>query len=113
MKTIQASAPPAPAQPKPAAASLVTVAQTRPARVPTILITQRTLKPISERGAMSGHKSHKKWVWIGILAAGGAAGAFAGSSLGAAAASHGVAGVAAASTAAVSIGTPTINIGKP
>jgi hypothetical protein len=55
-------------------------------------------------------RSHKKWIWIGILAAGGAAGAFAGSSV-ATAAVHNSTG--AALTAPVSIGTPTINLGKP
>jgi hypothetical protein len=111
--TIQASASSAPAQPNLAAASPASAAQSRPARVPTIVITQRTLKPVSGQGATSGHKSHTKWVWIGILAAGGAAGAFTGSSLGAAAAAHGSSGVAAGSTAAVTIGTPTITLGKP
>jgi hypothetical protein len=56
-------------------------------------------------------RSHKKWVWIGILAAGGVAGAFAGSSM-ATAAVHNSTGPAAV-TAPVTIGGPTITIGKP
>ena len=110
---IQANAPAAPAQPKVAAESPVSVGQSRPARVPTIVITQRTSRSNSERGVASGHKSHKRWVWIGILAAGGVAGAFTGSSLGNAAGSHGASGMAGASTAAISIGTPNITLGKP
>lgn len=86
----------------------------RPARISTIVITQGSRKPAA--GAMvSGaytarrNKSHKKWIWIGILAAGGVGGAFAGSSM---AAAHNSA-TAAAVTAGVTIGTPTISIGKP
>jgi len=78
----------------------------------TIIITQRSAKSSGGPVASSGGKSHKKWVWMGILAAGGAAGAFAGSSLGAVSAAHGSAN-AAGTNSSVSIGTPTITIGKP
>lgn len=83
--------------------------------VPTIIVTEKKSRSIAEVGADSGHKSHKKWVWIGLLAAGGAGAAFATTSMGAGAA-HGGGGAAAAgglSSAAVSIGAPTITIGKP
>lgn len=85
------------------------------ARVPTIILTQGSGKAIPAAMISRGYtaqksRSHKKWIWIGILAAGGAAGAFAGSSV-ATAAVHNSTG--AALTAPVSIGTPTINLGKP
>jgi hypothetical protein len=86
------------------------------ARIPTIIITQGSGKPVPAAMISRGYtaqksRSHKKWVWIGILAAGGVAGAFAGSSM-ATAAVHNSAS-AAALTAPVTIGTPTINLGKP
>jgi hypothetical protein len=86
-----------------------------PPRIPTIVITQGSRKPVA--GAISGvytahqGKSHKKWIWLGLLAAGGVGGAFAGSSMGATAAHNSA--TAAAVTAGVSIGTPTFSIGKP
>jgi len=83
----------------------------RPARVQTIVITQKS-KSTSGPSASSGHRSHKKWVWLGLLVAGGAAGAFAGQNLGAAAAAHG-APAPAATAASVSIGAPSITLGKP
>ena len=91
-----------------------TLAQSRPARVPTIIITDKSSKRIAEIGATSGHGSHKKWVWLGLLAAGGAAGALAGTGM-ISPAGHGTAtpAVAAGISAAVTIGNPTINIGKP
>jgi hypothetical protein len=86
------------------------------ARIPTIIFTQGSGKPVPAAMVSRGYtaqksKSHKKWIWIGILAAGGVAGAFAGSSM-ATAAVHNSTG-AAALTAPVTIGTPTINLGKP
>jgi hypothetical protein len=105
---IAASAPP---QPKAAPEAAPGLTRSKPAGIPTIVFTGRTPRPVSQRAASSGHKSHKKWVWLGILAAGGAAGAFAGQNIGAAAA-HGT-GSAAASASGVSIGAPTITIGKP
>jgi len=59
-------------------------------------------------------KSHKKWVPLTILAAGSAAGAFAGRTM-VSGAGSGVAApaAAAASSAPVSIGAPTINVGHP
>jgi len=88
----------------------------KPARIPTIIITQGSGKRVAGAMVSPGYmshknKSHKKWIWIGILAAGGVAGAFAGSSM-ATATVHNSAG-AAAVTAAVTIGAPTISIGKP
>jgi hypothetical protein len=88
------------------------VAASRPARMQTIIITQKSPKPSGGPVATSGGKSHKKWVVLGILVAGGAAGAFAGSSLGASSGAHGSA-IAAGLNSSVSIGTPTITIGKP
>jgi len=79
-----------------------------PGTVPTIIVTQKASKPAAEIG---GSGSHKKWIWIGLLAAGGAGAAFATSSL-----SHGGASSAAGAAAALpvlSIGSPTITIGKP
>jgi hypothetical protein len=90
--------------------------QPKQAAIPTIVITQVPGKTVP--GAMvsrgyTSHKSrsHKKWIWIGILVAGGVGGAFAGSSM-ATAAVHNSAGPAAV-TAPVTIGSPTISIGKP
>src|SRR5579859_3650533 len=78
----------------------------RPVRIPTIVITQGSGKPGA--GAMVGdathqNKSHKKWIWLGILAAGGVGGAFAGSTM--------AAGHTSAAAAPVTIGAPTLNIG--
>jgi hypothetical protein len=78
----------------------------------TIIITQKSTKISGGPVASSRGRSHKKWVWLGILAAGGAAGAFTGSTLGASSAGHGT-GQAAGISAPVSIGTPTVTIGKP
>lgn len=87
----------------------------QPARIPTIILTQGSGKPVP--GAMAGggytsrkSKSHKKWIWLGILAAGGVGGAFAGSSMSAAAVHN---SASAAVTAPITIGAPTISIGKP
>jgi len=83
-------------------------AQAKPAPVATIIIRDKTAG--HDTKASAGHHSHKKWVWLGILAAGGAAGAFAGSNSGASSAAH---GPATGATPSVTIGAPTINIGKP
>jgi hypothetical protein len=93
---------------RPPLANLAPIAQTAAgaARIKTIVATP-SVRPVSA----SSRKSHKKWLWIGLMAAGGAAGAFAGSSMSGGAA-HG-SGTAAGLTSAVSIGTPTITIGKP
>ncbi|HXI41062.1 MAG TPA: hypothetical protein VNH83_13850 [Bryobacteraceae bacterium] len=82
----------------------------RPPRVPTIVITQGSVKPVARAMVNGGYtthqgKSHKKWIWLGILAAGGVGGAFAGSSV--------AAGHNSIASAPITIGTPTINIGKP
>ena len=89
-------------------------AQPGRASVPTIIITQKSSQHIAEVGATSVHRSHKKWIWLGILAAGGVAGAFAATSM-VSGAGHGPGTPAAAAgiSAAVTIGTPTISIGKP
>jgi hypothetical protein len=78
----------------------------------TIVPTQKSPKASGGPVATSGGKSHKKWVVLGILVAGGAAGAFASSSLRAASAAHNP-GLAGGLNSTVSIGTPTITIGKP
>ncbi len=88
------------------------VAASTPTRMQTIVITQSSPKTGGGLVAASGGKSHKKWVWLGILAAGGVAGAFAGSSLSAASAAHGTP-IGGGLNSSVSIGTPTITIGKP
>jgi hypothetical protein len=81
---------------------------------PTIIVTQKSAKSITEVGADRGHKSHKKWIWVGLVAAGGAGAAFAASSMAAAHAGPGAAAAAASlSSSGVTIGTPTITIGKP
>jgi len=90
-------------------ASGMASAPVRPGPVPTIVITQR--QPGSKSGAISGQKSHKKWVLLGLLAAGGAAGAFAASSLAASGAHGSISAAGAAST--VTIGIPTVNVGHP
>jgi len=84
--------------------------------VPTIIVTQKTSKSITEVGADSPHRSHKKLIWIGLLAAGGAGAFFAEKSLGAGAGQHGESSGAATSvglSSGITIGTPTITIGKP
>ena len=61
-------------------------------------------------------KSHKKWVLLAILAAGGTAGAFAGRTMVSGAGSGAAAAAAstvASSSVSVSIGAPTINVGHP
>jgi hypothetical protein len=88
----------------------------KPARIPTIIITQGSGKPVAGAMVSPGNtslhnKSYKKWIWLGILAAGGVAGAFAGSSMASAAVHNSTS--AAAVSASVTIGTPTISIGKP
>ena len=100
------------ASPSPAPAKTAEQGATTPSRLQTIIITGKTPKPDWERGASAGHKSHKKWVVLGAILAGGAAGAFAGTSLGSSAAAHGAIGALNAGSA-VSIGSPTISIGKP
>lgn len=104
------------AVPRPGAgvAAIAGIGQPGASRVPTIIITQKNSKSVAEVGATSGHRSHKKWILLGILVAGGAAGAFAASSM-ASAASHGAAnpGVAGGLSSAITIGTPTISLGKP
>ena len=99
------------AQTQPAASGVNTSAAL-PGTVPTIIVTQKSSNSATEIGG--GGKSHKKWIWIGLLAAGGAGAAFAASSL--ATAHNGAnnsAGVAAGLSSAVTIGSPTITIGKP
>jgi hypothetical protein len=99
-----------PAPPIPA----VKAAAELPHGVPTIIVTQKSSKSITEVGADSPHKSHRKLIWIGLLAAGGAGAFFAEKSIGAA--GHGETTGAATSvglSSGVTIGTPTITIGKP
>ena len=84
--------------------------------VPTIIVTQKSSKSITEVGADSPHKSHKKLIWIGLLAAGGAGAFFAEKSLGAGAGQHAESTGAATSvglSSGITIGAPTITIGKP
>ena len=104
------------AVPRPGAgvAAIAGIGQSGAERVPTIIITQKNSKSGAEVGARSGHGSHRKWILLGILVAGGAAGAFAATSM-ASAASHGAAnpGIAGGLSAAITIGTPTISLGKP
>jgi len=111
-RAIEASVQPDSASRQTVTETAPNVAASRPTRMQTIIITPKSTKSSGGPVASSGGKSHKKWVWLGILAAGGAAGAFAGSSLGVSSASHG-AGVAAGNTSTLSIGTPTFTIGKP
>ena len=90
--------------------------QPKPAAIRTIVITRGSGKPVAGAIVSGGstpqkNGSHKKWIWIAILAAGGVGGAFAGSSMAAAAIHNST--TAATVTAPVTIGTPTINIGKP
>ena len=85
-----------------------------PHDVPTIIVTEKSSKSIVEIGADRSHRSHRKWILLGILAAGGAGAAFATTSMGSGGA-HSTAGSGAAAglSSAVSIGTPTFTIGKP
>jgi hypothetical protein len=80
-----------------------------PGTVPTIIVTEKSSNSATEIGG--GGKSHKKWIWIGLLVAGGAGAAFATSSL--AAAHNSAAGVATGLSSTVTIASPTITIGKP
>ena len=111
-RAIEASVQPTPASRPTVTESAPSVAASTPTRMQTIVITQKSTKANSGPVASSGGKSHKKWVLLGILVAGGAAGAFAGSSLGVSSAAHGSTAAAGISSS-VSIGTPTITIGKP
>ena len=111
-KTIEANAGPAAASLKSVAPSTSGVAPSKPEQIQTIVITQKSLQSSGQQVSASSHKSHKKWVLLGMLAAGGAAGAFARSGMSAASAAHG-SGVAAGLTSSISIGTPTFTIGKP
>lgn len=81
--------------------------------VSEVTITRRN-SGLSSTPAARVSKSHKKWMLLTILAVGGAAGAFAGRTM-ASGAGSGVASAktAASSTASVSIGAPTINVGHP
>lgn len=90
------------------------VPQSMPSRVPTIVITQKSGKPMAEVGAARGGASHKKWIWLGLLAAGGAAGAFAAWRMesGGSPSQTGAASAAGLSSAAT-IGSPAISLGKP
>jgi len=110
-KAIEANVQPAPVSRPTVTERAPGVGAASPPRMQTIIITQKSSKPSGAQVASNG-KSHKKWVWLGILAAGGAAGAFAGSSIGASSAAHG-SGTAAVINSSLSIGTPTITIGKP
>jgi hypothetical protein len=98
------------AQPQPAASGINTSAAL-PGTVPTIIVTQKSSNSVTAIGGAG--KSHKKWIWIGLLAAGGAGAAFAASSLAAHNGANSAAGVAAGLSSAVTIGSPTITIGKP
>ena len=104
------------AVPRPGAGvvAITGIGQSGAGRVPTVIITQRNSKSVAEVGATSGHRSHRKWILLGILVAGGAAGAFAATSM-ASAASHGAAnpGLAGGLSSAITIGTPTVSLGKP
>ena len=111
-RAIEASVQPTPASRQTVTESAPSAAASSPSRMQTIVITEKSPKTSGGPVASSGGKSHKKWVWLGILAAGGAAGAFASSGMGASSAAHG-AGGAAGIGSAVSIGTPTFTIGKP
>ena len=97
-------------QPSKSIGQLADDAPPRPPRVPTIVITQSSGKPVAGAMINGGYttnrgKSHKKWIWLGILAAGGVGGAFAGSSM--------AVGHSSVTVAPITIGAPTINIGKP
>ena len=86
-----------------------------PHGVPTIVVTEKSSKSITEVGADSPHRSHKKLIWIGLLAAGGAGAFFAEKTM-QTSAGHGEttgAATAAGLSSGVTIGTPTITIGKP
>jgi hypothetical protein len=111
-KAIEASLQPAPVSRQTVTESAPGVAASTPSRMQTIVITQKSPKTSGGPVAANGGKSHKKWLLLGILAAGGVAGAFAGSSLSAASAAHSTA-TAGGLNSSVSIGTPTITIGKP
>jgi hypothetical protein len=94
-------------------AAIIKTASEPPHGVPTIIVTQKSAKSITEVGADSGHKSHKKWIWIGLVAAGGAGAAFAASNMAAHSGPGAAATAAGLSSSGVTIGTPTITIGKP
>jgi hypothetical protein len=83
--------------------------------VSEVTITRRN-SGLSSAPVARVSRSHKKWVLLAILAAGGAGGAFAGRTM-VSGAGSGVAAAAAStvasSSASVSIGAPTINVGHP
>ncbi len=101
------------AQPPPPAAPSVKTAAEPPQGVPTIIVTAKSAKSVAEIGADGGHRSHK-WLWVALVAAGGAGAAFAATSLSRAGHSGtSTATAAGLSSPAVTIGTPTITIGQP
>lgn len=102
----------APMKPKIGAAANDSQSRSRSASVPTIVITQGAPRRAADPGASAGRKSHKKWIWIAVLAAAGAAGAVAGPGLVGGAGAHGST-ITPGTPPAVSIGPPTISIGKP
>ncbi len=100
------------AQPPPPAAQTVRTIVEPPQGVPTIIVTQKSAKSVAEIGADGAHRSHK-WLWVALVAAGGAGAAFAASSLSRGHSATSAATAAGLSSPAISIGTPTITIGQP
>jgi hypothetical protein len=94
-----------------------TLSQSMPALVPTIVITQKGGKPMAELGAASGGRSHKKWILLGLVA-GAAAGGVTAWRLGlwptlGQGGATGSPAVVGGLSSAVTIGSPTISLGKP
>jgi hypothetical protein len=91
------AAPPAPLQPgaEPAEASAPRLAE-----LPSVSVVTDPKE--------SAHSGSKKWIWIALIGAGAAAGGFAASGL-----SRSSSGAGAGSSAPVTIGGPSVSIGRP
>ncbi|MGH9696173.1 MAG: hypothetical protein ACRD5Z_18635, partial [Bryobacteraceae bacterium] len=96
MTAIRESTPqPAPLQP---AAVSANEAARRPAELPSVSVVTDSKKSV--------HSGHKKWIWIALIGAGAAAGAFA-----TAGRSH--SSPSSSSTPSLTIGSPSVSIGRP
>jgi hypothetical protein len=72
----------------------------RPAELPTVSVVTDPKEAV--------HSGSKKWIWIALIGAGAAAGAFA-----AGGRSHNSSGAGSGSSNPVTIGGPTVSIGRP
>jgi hypothetical protein len=114
-KTAVANPPPVtqPVQPKPMAAIQEPATQPAPLQSAAVSPVETAPRPaelpsvsVVTDSKESVHSGHKKWIWIALIGAGAAAGAFA-----AAGRSH--SSPSSSSTPSLSIGSPSVSIGRP